>query len=60
MSKEDFNRFDLESQICNCWQIIDDLKEDGGEYENALSVIYGKRFEKLWEIFETMVHEGKI
>lgn len=57
----EFNRFDLEEQIFKCWAIIDELQDEAcGEHENALRIIYSPKFEKLWEMFETMVHEGQI
>lgn len=56
-----YNRFDLENQIHLCWAIVDELSDEGsGEHENALRIIYKPKFEKLWDIFETMVHEGAI
>jgi len=56
--------FDLESEIMNCWQVVDDLKtvyhserlyDDENEMQNALLglfTLYQLKFEKLFEVFE--------
>ena len=59
------NRFDLEQEILNCWRVTDDIKLFAAQMASsdelkALSVYYEQRFERLWEIFETMVHERKM
>lgn len=60
MSKHTFDRFDLESAIQNCWSITDDLKSCDDEYVKALTVVYDRKFELLWKVFETMVTENQI
>ena len=56
------DRFDLEQQILECWRVTDDIKlfvEQNSTPEEfaALSIYYTKRFEQLWNTFETMCHE---
>jgi len=67
------NRFDLEQQIMNCWQIVEDVKllneyvlEEGltkDQISNALrgmEEIYQMKFDKLFRTFESLVHDIKI
>jgi hypothetical protein len=64
------DRFDLEQQILNCWNIIDDIKavtENGvssseglNEYMNALTTMYNVKFNKLFDTFGILIEEGKI
>jgi hypothetical protein len=72
------DRFDLEQQIMNCWNIIEDIKllnlyvlegkPEGGEmttddisnYLLGLETIYGLKFDQLFNIFSTLVHDKKI
>jgi len=60
------DRFDLEQAIMNCWNIVDELKYvPRGEYEasvalDGLEVIYNKKFHEMFEIFETLISEGKL
>lgn len=67
------NRFDLEQQIMNCWQVCDDIDavyQVGGnrpmsedELANALlglKTIYQLKFEILMQTFETMLRQGTI
>ena len=52
------NRFDLEQNIMQCWNIVDDLQlllEQGNVTEEnvqAVATLYSRRFEYLWENFE--------
>ena len=62
--------FDLESEIMNCWQVVDDLKtvyhserlyDDENEMQNALLglfTLYQLKFEKLFEVFEKTNCQG--
>ena len=55
------NYFDLEQAIQECWCVTTDIKDmsaAGASAEDmaALTVVYNYRFEKLWAVFETMVH----
>ena len=67
------NRFDLEQQIMNCWQVCEDIDavyQVGGNREmtedelaNALlglKTIYQLKFEILMQTFETMLRQGTI
>jgi hypothetical protein len=64
------DRFDLEQEILNCWNIIDDIKlvtenkmvthEDLNEYMNALTTMYNVKFNKLFDTFGILIEEGKI
>jgi hypothetical protein len=65
-----FDRFDFEQQIMSCWNITTDLKDlNEGVLESNLSKdqisnalmgieqLYELRFNKLFQQFETLVHE---
>jgi hypothetical protein len=67
------NRFDLEQQIMNCWQVCEDIDavyQVGGyremtedELANALlglKTIYQLKFEILMQTFEVMLRQGTI
>lgn len=58
------DRFDLEQQIMDCWKITDDiplLEEQGANVADmtSLATVYEYKFQKLWNIFETMCREGQ-
>jgi hypothetical protein len=66
-----FNRFDMEQQIMNCWNICEDLdtlmegvlERDMSQdrITNALlgmKELYQLKFETLWESFEAMTSEA--
>ena len=58
------DQFDLEQAIIQCWQITEDipmLEEQGASTADMVSLacVYEFRFKKLWEIFETLVHDRK-
>lgn len=67
------DRFDFEQQIMDCWGVCDDINtlyrmsdirtmsED--ELANALlglKTVYQMKFEVLFDMFESMIKEGKI
>jgi len=66
------DRFTLEDQIMQCWGITDDidmvysteaLYEDQDRMMNVLlglHELYNIRFQRMFDTFEKMVHEGKI
>jgi hypothetical protein len=72
MSTEKIDRFVLEQDIMECWGVVDDIKvltgnpglmNDPQRMDNALnavSVLYQLKFEKLFNTFETLVHERDI
>jgi hypothetical protein len=54
------DRFDLEQQIMQCWNIIEDihmLHNMGATTENinALAEIYDYKFKRMWHTFEALV-----
>jgi hypothetical protein len=69
---EKIDRFTLEDQIMQCWGVTDDLDmvystealyEDQDRMMNVLlgmQELYKIRFQRLFDTFEKMVHEGKI
>ena len=59
------DRFDLEQQILQCWNITDDIKNYAAESAtseefSALAQYYERKFDRLWNTFESMVHERKM
>ena len=70
----DINRFDLEQEIMNCWQIVDDLKTLTKRYMNGatpmtedevtnvligLEHLYQMKFEQCFETFELCIKNGE-
>lgn len=65
-------RFTLEDQLMECWGVVDDLDmvystealyEDQDRMMNVLlgmQELYKIRFQRLFDTFEHLVHEGKI
>jgi hypothetical protein len=58
------DRFDLEQQILTCWSMVDDLRafaNSGADTDElrALSRVYDRKFDILFETFSTMVSEGQ-
>ena len=59
------DRFDLEQQILQCWNIVDDVKlfaaqgAPGNEF-SALATVYHRKFETLFDTFEIMLRTGQI
>lgn len=65
------DRFDLEQDIMNCWNIVEDMKTiydrldytDQDQVMNSLlglQTLYQMKFEKLWATFEQVVIDRKI
>ena len=65
------DRFDLEQQILQTWRITEDLHEllevfdtmshdERYNYLIGLQTIYDTKFEKLWSIFEELIHAGQL
>jgi len=59
------DQFDLEQEILQCWSITDDIKNyvaesAGSEEFLALGQYYERKFNRLWDTFESMVHERKM
>jgi hypothetical protein len=58
------DRFDLEQQILTCWSMVDDLRafaNSGADTDElrALSKVYDRKFDILFETFSTMISEGQ-
>jgi len=65
-------RFTLEDQLMECWGVVDDLDmvystealyQDQDRMMNVLlgmQELYKIRFQRLFDTFEHLVHEGKI
>ena len=59
------DRFDFEQEIMDCWKITNDLQmyiDQGAKIEDTKVLIdyYERKFDKLWNTFETLIHERKI
>jgi len=59
------DRFDLEQEILECWKVTDDIKHyvEGSATSEEFSVLaqyYERKFDRLWETFESMVHQRKM
>ena len=66
------DRFDLESDIMNCWSVVEDIKElnrcmldrrkmtedEISNYLLGLETIYQVKFERLFETFEKLVQQN--
>ena len=52
------NRFELEQDIMNCWNVVSDIKmlvkqnAVNNETIQAVNVLYQQKFEALWATFE--------
>ena len=54
------DRFDLEQQMLECWQIVDDIHvmyEMGTTVDDldALATVYDYKFKRMWATFESLV-----
>jgi hypothetical protein len=69
----DFNRFDFEQKIMQCWTVCEDIQSifeasmnrdlDKNSVQNALlgmMTLYQIRFENLFEMFEKGIQDRKI
>jgi hypothetical protein len=59
------DRFDFEQEIMECWKITNDLQmyiDQGAKIEDTKVLIdyYERKFDKLWNTFETLIHQRKI
>jgi len=58
------DRFDLEQQIMQCWNIVDDVRlfanqEAPSDEFIALAKVYHRKFETLFDTFEQMMRTGQ-
>ena len=56
------DRFDLEQQILDCWNITDEIPMMEAQGANvadmtSLACVYDFKFKQLWSTFETMIAE---
>jgi len=65
------DRFDLEQNIMQCWNVTDDIQLYLDMYDNmdedqrmnyliGLKQMYHMKFNKLWDTFEYCIHNRKI
>ena len=59
------DRFELEQEILEWWKINNDLQmyiDQGAKIEDTKVLIdyYERKFDKLWNTLETLIHERKI
>jgi len=59
------DRFEFEQEIMECWKITNDLQmyiDQGASIEDTKVLIdyYERKFQKVWDTFETLIHERKI
>ena len=65
IEKKTKDRFDLEQEILECWKVTNDMQmyiDQGAGIEDTKVLIdyYDRKFEQLWNTFESMVHERKM
>ena len=75
LQAEKVDRFTLESQIMECWNIREDIdnlmwamrdsrsgmtEDEIDNYLIGLQSMYQVRFEKLWNTFELLIHKGDL
>ena len=59
------DRFELEQELLECWKITNDLQmyiDQGASIEDTKVLIdyYDRKFQKVWDTFETLIKERKI
>ena len=59
------DRFEFEQEIMECWKITNDLQmyiDQGASIEDTKVLIdyYERKFQKVWDTFETLISERKI
>jgi hypothetical protein len=59
------DRFDMEQFILDCWKVTDDIKmyserDVTNEDWQALANYYEHKFDRLWDLFESMIRSGNI
>ena len=63
--KKTKDRFDLEQEILECWKVTNDMQmyidQDASIADTKVLIdYYDRKFEQLWNTFESMVHERKM
>jgi len=59
------DRFDLEQEILECWKVTADIQmyidqDSATEDFKVLAEYYERKFNLLWNTFESMIHERKM
>lgn len=59
------DRFDFEQEILECWKVTNDLQmyidqEASIADTKVLIDYYERKFQKVWDTFESMIKAGKI
>jgi hypothetical protein len=59
------DRFEFEQEIMECWKITNDLQmyiDQGASIEDTKVLIdyYERKFQKVWDTYETLIKERKI
>ena len=59
------DRFDFEQEIMECWKVTNDMQmyiDQGAKIEDTKVLIdyYERKFQKVWDTFETLIKERKI
>ena len=59
------DRFDFEQEILECWKVTNDMQmyiDQGANIEDLKVLIdyYERKFDKVWNTFETMIKARKI
>lgn len=63
--KKTKDRFDLEQEILECWKVVNDIqmyldRDAPARDFKVLAEYYERKFNCLWDTFESMVHERKM
>lgn len=58
-----YDRFDLEDAITSCWTVVEDIRllvDRNSDIEDfrALNTLYNHKFDKLWEVYQSLVKQG--
>jgi len=59
------DRFDLEQEIMECWKVVNDIQmyvEQGAQTQDfkVLAEYYERKFDRLWNTFEQLVHTKQL
>jgi hypothetical protein len=59
------DRFDLEQEIMECWKVVNDIQmyvEQGAQTQDfkVLAEYYERKFDRLWDTFEQLVHTKQL
>lgn len=59
------DRFEFEQEILECWKVTNDMQmyiDQDASIEDIKMLVdyYNRKFQKLWNTFETLISEHKI